>query len=510
MIARDGATISLWQQSANEFREKNTPQQNYFDVAIAGGGITGITTALLLQKAGKKCIVFEAENLCFGTTGGTTAHLNTLLDNPYTMIKKNFGEEGAKLVAQAAREAIALVKSNIEEYNVDCEFEDASAYLFAQTDKQVNELQDIHDACRLVKVNATYTDSMPVNIEFKKAMIVPEQAKFHPVKYVQALAKAFEEAGGVIMQHCMVQGLENNELVDIATTKGNFKSGYFIYATHIPPGINLLHLRCSPYRSYAISLTLKNNKYPADLFYDMYDPYHYIRSQQIDDTTYLIVGAEDHKTGMVENTDECFANLEKYINKYFDVEKIINRWSSQYFEPADALPYIGQLPGQKENILVATGYGGNGMTYSHVAAITLKSIIQKKENPYIQLFNPGRIKPVAGFVSFISHNADVVKEFAGKLLPKQKLEDLADIQAGKGKVVKYEGQTVALYKDEKEELFAVNPSCTHMKCNVAWNEAERSWDCPCHGSRFDINGEVLTGPAVVNLEKIELNVEVNL
>jgi len=237
----------------------------------------------------------------------------------------------------------------------------------------------------------------------------------------------------------------------------------------------------------------------------MYDPYHYIRTQKIDGKDYLIVGAEDHKTGKVQNTNECFSKLESYIKAHFKVDEIINRWSSQYFEPADTLPYIGHLPGADENIFVATGYGGNGMTYSHVAAITLRDILTNTENPYIKLFDPERVKPVAGFTSFLSHNADVAKAFVEKLLPKEKLEALTDIQFDEGKVVNYEGNTIALYKDKSGKLFAVNPSCTHMKCNVAWNKAEQSWDCPCHGSRFNINGEVLTGPATIDLENINVS-----
>jgi glycine/D-amino acid oxidase-like deaminating enzyme/nitrite reductase/ring-hydroxylating ferredoxin subunit len=505
MIERDGSCISLWQQTSQPYRQTNAAQNNYFDVAIAGGGITGITTALLLQQTGKKCIVFEAHNLCYGTTGGTTAHLNTLLDNPYSVIIKKFGEDNAKLVANATKDAIASIKENISQYKIDCEFEDASAYLFAQTEDQEKELKDIHDACRTVGVKAVYSDTLPVDISFKKAIIVDGQAKFHPVKYVQALAKAFEDAGGIIMQNCMVQGLEKHTVINIATTHGDFKADRFIYATHIPPGINLLHLRCVPYRSYAIALTLKNKNYPADLIYDMYDPYHYIRTQKIDGKDYLIVGAEDHKTGKVQNTNECFSKLESYIKAHFDVDEIITKWSSQYFEPSDTLPYIGHLPGADENIFVATGYGGNGMTYSHVAAITLRDIITNTENPYIKLFDPTRVKPVAGFTTFVSHNADVVKAFAEKLFPKEKLEALADLQFDEGKVVKYDDKTIALYKDKNGKLFAVNPSCTHMQCNVAWNKAEQSWDCPCHGSRFNINGEILTGPATIDLENINVS-----
>lgn len=504
MFNRDGATKSLWQNTAENYSSKKTSIEKYYDVAIAGGGITGITTALLLQKAGKSCIVFEAYNLCFGTTGGTTAHLNTLLDVPYTTIIKNFNEDAGKIVASSSRMAIDLIKEHIREYKIDCAFEDASAYLFAQTEDQVKELQDIHDACRTVGVKATYAQKLPVDITAEKVMVVDGQAKFHPVKYVQALAKAFEDAGGIILQDCRVQQIENKQLVEITTLQGNFESAYFIYATHIPTGVNLLHLRCVPWRSYAMAVTLNNDNYPPDLYYDMYDPYHYIRSQKIDGKQYLVVGAEDHKTAHVENTKECFDRLEEYVNKHFEVSDIISKWSSQYFEPADGLPYIGGLPGAKENILVATGYGGNGMTYSHIAATTLRSIIFGEENPGIELFNPKRIKPVAGFVSFLSHNVDVVKQFAGKWIGTEKLQALSDMEKGEGKVVKYDDETIALYKDHDGKLHAVNPVCTHMKCSVAFNEAEQTWDCPCHGARYSTDGKVITAPADRDLELIDI------
>lgn len=505
MITRDGTCVSLWQATATPFEPRNTPgKDRNFDVAVVGGGITGLSTALVLQKAGKKCVLFEAHNLCFGTTGGTTAHLNTLLDNPYSKIIKDFGKENAQLVAQATKDAISLIKSNITEYDINCGFEDASAYLFAQTDEQVEKLKDIYDACGEVEINATYAESLPVNVDFKKTMLVDGQGKFHPVKYVHGLAHAFEDAGGVIMQQCPVEDVDESDFVRIITPQGNFHSQFLVYATHIPPGINLLHLRCISYRSYAMAVTLKGKQYPDDLFYDMYEPYHYIRSQKVKNGTYLVTGGEDHKTGGIENTDECFRKLEAYTRKYFNVDEVVNKWSSEFFESADGLPYIGHLPGHDGNILVATGYGGNGITYSHVAALTLKSLVLNEENRFIKLFDPNRIKPVAGFVSFIKHNANVVREFAGKWFTHEKLEELADIASGEGKVVKFEGHTIALFKDEHGGLHALNPACTHLKCSVAWNSAEQSWDCPCHGSRFAIDGSVLTGPASIALEKIEL------
>jgi glycine/D-amino acid oxidase-like deaminating enzyme/nitrite reductase/ring-hydroxylating ferredoxin subunit len=505
MIQRDGTRTSLWQNKIPIYHPLNDPDiQTIYDVAIVGGGITGITAGLLLQNAGKKCLVVEANNLCFGSTGGTTAHLNTLLDTPYTTIIKNFGKENAQLVAKAAAEAIDLVKANIATYKIDCEFEEASAYLFSQSSDQSEELDEIYEACQEVGLDVSYNLSLPVNIEFEKAIEVRSQGKFHPVKYVYALAKAFEDAGGVILQHTRVTSVEDNEGITVETANGNFRAANLIYATHIPPGVNLVHLRCAPWRSYAMAFTLRNRKYLQDLLYDMYDPYHYIRSQKIDGMDYMIVGGEDHKTGHAENAEASFLKLESYVRKYFEADEILFKWSSQYFEAADGLPYIGHLPGHPGNIFVATGYGGNGMTYSNVAATVLQRMILKGESPYIKLFDPNRIKPVAGFTSFIKQNVDVLKKFVGKWFDKEKLEEFAELAPGEGKVTKFNGEKLALYKDEHGELHAINPICTHLKCSVAWNSAEQSWDCPCHGARYSPEGKVLTGPADHDLEKVEV------
>lgn len=506
MIQRDGACTSLWQDSSPAYQPINTADTGrQYDVIIAGGGITGISTALLLQKAGLQCAVLEANTLCFGTTGGTTAHLNTLMDTPYTTLTKNFGSDNAGLVARAAREAIDLVKSNIDAYNIDCGFSDADAWLFSQNKKQSDELEEIHQACARVGVATGYSKEIPIPVPFEKALRIENQAKFHPVRYVQALAKAFEEAGGVIVQHCRIKAADNTEPVVIETSKGAFRASWLVYATHIPPGVSLLNLRCAPYRSYAMALTLIDNNYPQGLAYDMYDPYHYYRTQEIDGKPYLIIGGEDHKTAHVENTDACFLNLESHIRSHFPVKEIAYRWSSQYFEPVDGLPYIGHMPTQPGRILVASGFGGNGMTYSGVAARLLADTILGKENPYKEVFDANRIKPIAGFTGFVKENADVVKQLiGGKLGSKQELEVLAGLAPGEAAVVRFESHTLALYKDLQNNLHALNPSCTHMKCNVAWNSAEQSWDCPCHGARYDIDGQVLTGPADTGLEQLHL------
>jgi glycine/D-amino acid oxidase-like deaminating enzyme/nitrite reductase/ring-hydroxylating ferredoxin subunit len=506
MIKRDSYTTSLWQDNVNPYEEINKAgNETVFDVVIIGAGITGVSTALTLQEAGKKCLLLEAHNIGYGTSGGTTAHLNTLLDIPYYTIQKNFGKEAAGQVYTSTKEAIEFIKHNVDRFNIDCGFEFADAYLFAQNEDQQKELDEIISTSNESGLAMQETDEIPVPISFVKAAKAGMQAKFNPLPYIQALARAFEEAGGIILQNCKVTEIDNAVHVKVITDCGIFSATDVIYATHIPPGINLLHLRCVPYRTYAMAVTLADDAYPEGLIYDMYDPYHYYRTQEVNGRKYFIAGGEDHQTGHLENTNQCFLKLESYLRQHFDVKEVNYSWSSQYYESADGLPYIGNLPGQSDHVYVASGYGGNGMTYSSVAALLLKRIILGEKPSNESLFNPNRIKPIAGFSNFISHNADVAKLFLEKLLPADKLPELAGIAPGEGKIVKYEDQTVALFKGDEGDIHAVNPVCTHMKCNVSWNNAERSWDCPCHGARYDVNGVVLNTPADKNLENIKIS-----
>ena len=278
MIQRDGCNKSLWQDTVENYRPVNKADHSFlYDVAIVGGGITGITSALLMQNAGLKCLVLESDSLCFGTTGGTTAHINTLLDVPYSIIEKKFSKEKAKLVADSVKEAVALIKNNVGKYDIDCEYEETTATLFAKTDKQKDELVTISQATADAGIENTFINKISIPIKFLKAMEVGGQAKFIPVRYVYALAEEFEKAGGVIVQQCRVTKADENESIDIETSQGKFKSRFLVYATHIPPGVNLLHFRCVPQRSYAMAVKLNNDDYPDDLLYDMYDPYNYYR-----------------------------------------------------------------------------------------------------------------------------------------------------------------------------------------------------------------------------------------
>lgn len=500
-MKRDGFCTSCWQEMPGYSPRNRFSTNTEYDVVIIGAGITGITTALLLQTAGKNCLVTEARNIGFGTTGGTTAHLNTILDTPYYTIIKNFNEESARLVYQAAQEAIELVRKNIETHSISCTFEEKTGYMFSPHKDLDKELQKIVDSSQKVGVEIDYTDQSPVPIPFSSVAQFSGQAQFNPIQYVYALAKAFEEAGGVIVQENPVKEVKEDNLLHVHSSQGIIKAKNVVYATHTPPGINLLHLRLVPWRSYAMAVRI-NGEYPDALVYDTEDPYHYFRTQEIDGLTYLIAGGEDHKTGHEENAEKSFMLLEAYLRKHFDIEEIKWKWSSQYYETVDGLPYIGHFPMHPDNVYVATGFGGNGMIYGTVSAIMLRDLITTSKSDYEKLFDPNRLKPIAGFAEFASAAADVVGNLIKKPFSAEKIEGLVDLAPGEGKIVKYEGHKIALYKDDDGKIYGISPTCNHMGCSINWNNAERSWDCPCHGSRFNMYGELLTGPAVKDQEQV--------
>jgi hypothetical protein len=508
MISRDGHLSSLWQSTTERYKvNEHKPLLKQYDVIIVGGGITGLTTADLLLREGLSCLVLEARELCFGTTGGTTAHINTLLDVPYTELIGNFGLDNAQAVCDACRHGIDSIRSNITELNADCAWHECKAFLFAENENQRKDLNDITEACRQVGLDPHIVDGIPIPVPFVSAISVGTQARFHPTRYVHALAHRFEHMGGTIIENCRVTKLnEEKKQIEVVTTGETFNARWVVLATHIPPTINILHMRCAPYRSYAMALRIPKNQHFDDLVYDMNEPYNYFRMQPIDGEKYLIAGGKDHKTGHEKNTLSSLLALEAHVRKYFQVEEVVNTWSSQYYESADGLPYIGKLPGHTAQVLTATGFGGNGMIYSSIAAKVLRNIVVDQEDGLIELFSPSRIKPIAGFKNFATHNLDVARSLVSRVFKSTEIDQFVSVAPGEGVVAKIEDEKMAVFKDDSGSLHTTNATCTHMGCAVTWNQAEKSWDCPCHGARYDVDGSVLNGPAVNDLESI--NVEI--
>lgn len=504
-VDRDGANSSLWQTgiTAQPTGNGTVTSSQIFDTLIVGAGITGLTTALLLQKEGRQCIVADAHSPGYGTTGGTSAHINTFADTTFAEVESDFGQEEARQFAGAIAESVALIHKLVETYGIDCDFEWKQGYVYAETEQETKQLDDLYQSALRAGVAAQPAPDAPAPLPFQKAVVFEKQAQFHPLKYILALQKAFTELGGVVVENTLIDHIDSNDEYHAAYAgEREIRAKSVVYATHIPPGgINVLHFRNAPYRSYVIAATLKDNSYPDALIYDMQDPYHYFRTHIIDGQKYLVSGGHDHKTAHGD-PEQAFADLIEYTKKCYPVDKIAKQWSAQYYVPADGLPYIGQMPGASGGIYVATGFNGNGMILGTVSAIVLSELISEGTSPYEKLFDPGRVKPVAGFTEFVKENADVVGLFVGDRFGIEEIESLGDIPAGSGKIVEYGGHKLGIYKQENGEVALIDPVCTHAGCIVQWNDSEKSWDCPCHGARFNCYGEVLTGPARKPLEKI--------
>jgi len=503
LLPRDTYSASPWQQQNAVIEQPAViSESTTYDVVIIGAGITGLTTGLMLQEQGKKCIILEGHGVGFGTTGGTTAHINTFFDTSYDQVEQDFGKSGAKLLADSAKESISIVQEMIEKYQIDCDFAIQDGVIFSETDKETKSLLSLLEASRRAEVEAVEIRDNGIPVPFQFAVVFNDQATFHPIKYCLDLAKAFQNLGGIILENAFVRKTSTEGPIQIAhTDRFDVKGRNLIYATHMPPGLTVFDVECAPYRSYVLGVKLKNGDYPKNMAYDMKDPYHYIRTHTIDGQPYLIVGGEDHKTGH-DDPEAAFQALEDYVRKYYYVESVDYKWSSQYYIPVDGLPFIGKMPGFDDNVYVATGFSGNGMILGSISGRILSDAILENDNKYLDLFSPSRIKPVAGFKDFVTENADVAYHFVADRLGTDELESLKDMPLDSGEVVEYKGQKVAIYKDAQGAITALNPTCTHAGCIVKFNAAEKSWDCPCHGGRYDLQGKVISGPPPMDLKKL--------
>lgn len=508
-MERDSYSKSLWQTV-----ERTLPADpsgdltdTIYDVIIVGAGITGLSLAVKLQEAGQQCLVAEAHSIGYGTSGGTTAHLNTVLDTPYSDIIRKFDTETAKLIAQGAADAIRDITGNIDRYNISCDLEQQKGYLYASNSEQAKELHKIKDALDIVGIPATGTQQLDLPVTFEEAIAFEGQAQFNPMKYMLALAAIFRGKGGFIMENTRVTDVsEEDELKLINTNRGHCRAKHVVYATHIPPGVNILHFKCAPYRSYVIGVKLADpDHYPDGLYYDMEDPYHYFRKATDNDGPVLLIGGMDHKTGHEQLAPaDAFIQLEALARSLYPISEVRYQWSSQYYEPADGLPYIGVLPGASSNLYCATGFSGNGMIFGTMSAIIIADLISGKSTALAKALSPARLKPIASLSQMVKENLDVVKHFVADRIGVEQLGEFAALSKEEGKIVRYEEQTIAIYKDSNGKLNALKPVCPHAGCIVQWNGVEKSWDCPCHGARYDITGKMLNGPSDKDLEPIEL------
>jgi glycine/D-amino acid oxidase-like deaminating enzyme/nitrite reductase/ring-hydroxylating ferredoxin subunit len=470
------------------------------DVVIVGGGMSGISCAYMLLKEGVKVAILEADRILQGTTGHTTAKITSQHGLIYNKIKSKMSMEFAKQYADANESAIRLIEKMQRELHIDCDFMHQPSYVFTRQDEYVQKIKDEVETASSLGIKASYVEEIPFDIPIKAAVRFENQAQFHPRKYLLALAKEVVNQGGSIYEHTRAIDIEENGTYVITTNQGKrVTAEKVIIASHYPfyNKHGMYFARLYTERSYSIAIKAKE-KYPGGMYITAEDPAKSLRSQMSDDGELIIIGGEHHKTGQGKDTTSHYEALIAFAHDHFTVEDIPYRWSTQDCMTLDDVPYIGHYTTDTPNLYIATGYKKWGMTTSTVSAMLLSDLIIRGKSPYQDVYNPSRKTIGASAKEFVKENINVAKELIkGKFTPIPK--DF-DIKPGEGKVINGLGERTGAFRDEQGVLHLVNTTCTHMGCELQWNSAERSWDCPCHGSRFTYDGKIIDGPAVMPLE----------
>ena len=498
-------TNSYWLDTTPSPRFSPLKEDLAVDVLIVGAGITGVTAAYLLKRAGCSVALVEKDRCVMVDTAHTTAHLTCVTDTPLSSLVDHFGADHARAVWDAGLAAIDTINTLVWREQVKCQFEWVPGYQFERNDEKVGALRQEVDAAQELGFDAEYEPSVPL---FNRPGIRYEnQAKFHPRKYLMALLRLIPGKGSYVFENTKIDEVEGTPITATTSEGHRIHCEHVLMATHVPlqgkSGIlpaTLLQSKLASYSSYVLGGWVKRGTVPAALFWDTGDPYDYLRVDRRHDHDYVIFGGEDHKTGQNDDPTECFARLEYKLKELLPDVSVTHRWTGQVIETNDGLPYIGETA---ERQFVATGFAGNGMTFGTLAAMMFSDHVTGRKNPWTELFDPARTKIYGGLWDYLKENADypyylIRDRFAGS-----SGRELRKIPRGTGDVVEVAGQPAAVYRGLDGRISAHSAVCTHMGCYVQWNNADWTWDCPCHGSRFKPNGDLLAGPAEQPLSPLE-------
>jgi glycine/D-amino acid oxidase-like deaminating enzyme/nitrite reductase/ring-hydroxylating ferredoxin subunit len=501
-------TTPYWSTSGTFRQFAKVTEDVVADVVVVGAGITGLTTAYLLARAGKRVVVLERSRCASIDTGHTSAHLTMVTDRRLTDLVGRFGRTHAQAVWDAGLAAIAQIDEVVREHTIDCGFEWVDGYLHAPAGNDAaapkERLEEEATLARELGFDAEYLETVP--LVGQPGVRFSDQAHIHPRKYLAGVAKAIGALGGQIFEHS-----EASEFCD--DPRAVKVNGYdvtcddVVIATHNPlvglggvTGATLFQTKLALYTSYVIAGRVARDVVPDGLWWDTSDPYLYLRVEPHRDYDLIIFGGEDHKTGQQEDTAACHRRLEERLHTIVADVDVTHRWSGQVIETPDGLPYIGL---SAEHQYSATGYAGNGITFGTLAGIMIADAILKRLNPWMELFDPSRKALTRGFWDYVKENVDypyylIRDRFAGA-----EAQSLRAVKRGQGKIIEQNGAKVAAYRDPAGVVTVRSATCTHMGCSVGWNTSERTWDCPCHGSRFKPTGEVISGPAEAPLAEVD-------
>jgi glycine/D-amino acid oxidase-like deaminating enzyme/nitrite reductase/ring-hydroxylating ferredoxin subunit len=508
-------TESYWMKTDEQFLQKPLTQNLTVDVCIVGAGIAGMTTAYRLVSEGKSVVVLDDGPIGGGQTQRTTAHLTNAMDDRLFNLEHWHGEEGARLAAASHFAAIQYIEEVVAREKIDCDFERLDGYLFGAPDTAPKYLDKEFQAARragIDDVELVSRSPLP-SFDTGKSLRFPRQAQFHPMKYLAGLRRAIEARGGQIYSNTRVEKIESGSPARVLTNRGNqVTANAVVVATKTPFNDWVtIHTKQAPYITYVLGFAIPRGAVPKALYWDTEDPYHYVRLQSLSksesqaaggDMDLLIVGGEDHKTGQADDAEERYQRLTEWCRQRFPMAgEILYRWSGQVFETIDGLAFIGRNPLDARNIFIATGDSGQGMTHGTIAGILLTDLILEKENPWEALYAPNR-KTISAATNYLKENLNVAIQY-GSWLTGGEVKSVEDIAPGHGAVVRNGLTKIAAYRDEQGVLHERTAVCPHLGCIVDWNDSERTWDCPCHGSRFDKLGRLICGPANTDLAAVK-------
>ena len=478
------------------------------DVAIVGGGITGLTAAYLLAEAGLSVVVLERARCASIDTGHTSAHVTMVTDARLHDLVSRFGRSHAQAVWDAGFAAIAEIERLVITLDLDANFDWVDGYLYAalgsDLDREVETLKQDASLAAEMGFDAEFVGGIPV--AGRPGVRFGSQARFHPRAYLAGLARAIVAKGGRIFEHSEACEFKDQPLSMQANGCTVTCKDIFI-ATHTPlvgigniVGAALSQTKLFLYTSYVIAGRVPKGTITDALFWDTADPYRYLRIDPHRDFDVVIFGGEDCKTGQAADTEARYARLQTQLESMVPDVQITHRWSAQVIETPDGLPYIGEAA---EHQYAATGFAGNGMTFGTVSALMISDAITGRRNPWTALFDPSRKAIGRSTWDYIRENADYPYYLVRDRLAAPEAKSLRSIKRGEGKIIEREGKKVAASRDDKGKVTMRSATCTHMGCIVKWNTAEQTWDCPCHGSRFTPAGRVIAGPAESPLAELE-------
>jgi len=499
---------SLWMDIGPHLSAPTLQTDETCDVVIIGAGIAGLSCAYEISRRAMTVVVIDRGEIGGGMSARTTAHLASSLDDYYSELTDIHGEETAALYYEAQSMAINRIEAICSSQAIDADFKRVDGYFFPARPEDIEDLEKEFELCVKIGAKVAWESYAPLphsgssgEATSSRALRFKDQARFHPAKYMAGLMQNIKDNGGRLYADTAYINHEKKDgHIVIQTQSGSYiRASHAIFTTNSPVNDKVtLHTKEAPYRTYVIAGMVPKGSVPDVLLWDTLEYYHYVRIQPANETQdYLIIGGEDHRTGEANDMDARFAALEAWARQYYpSLGEISHRWSGQVMEPIDFMPFTGRNPGD-ENIYVHTGDSGQGMTNGVLASLVITPLLFGERSPYAQMLEPSR-KPMGlkAMEEFAAGQAGVMKNMAEHLGPSE-VTSVEDIKAGSGAILRIGSlKKLAVYKDETGKISACSAICTHVGCVVHWNDFEKCWDCPCHGSQFSSDGRVLNGPAV--------------